>query len=114
MRGGAGVRAGQTSAGISTILATREGKSARRVGTGLSDPQCPEAVRDSVKPIGQPNRAWAYDFRSNLLRQGFCNDIGGSDTWDAGSNRKFVLRERCGSKSGHTAIGQFDFRAIYR
>src|ERR1039457_6705490 len=99
VRGGTSVRADQASARISSVLATGKGKSARRVGTGLSDTQYLEAVRDSVSHRGGPAAAWRMILGQVRLRKGVLRHIVESGVRAAGTVRTSCYAKSSGSAS---------------
>src|ERR1035437_10703773 len=107
MCGGASVRADQTSARISPILATGKGKSARRVGTGLSDTQSLEAVRDSVSHRGGPTAVWRMIFGQVRLRKGALRHMAESGVRAAETVRNscYAKGPRLASKIGISRTG---------
>src|SRR5450432_3032220 len=85
MRGGTSVRPDQARTRISAILATGKSKSARRVGTGLSDTQYLEALRDAVILRSSPQAAWCIIFSQLCLRKGALGHIVKSGVCAAGT-----------------------------
>src|ERR1035441_10680455 len=81
------------------FVSSGKGKSARRVGTGLSDTQYLEAVRDSVSHSGVRAAVWRMIFGQVRLRKGTLRQMAESGVRVTGTIRNSCYAKGSGSAS---------------